>query len=148
MARWFAFRIFNRKADDVSEPKHLKTGIWGERVAADFLKQKGYKLLGQRVRIGTRDELDLVARDGQCLVFVEVKTRGSERYGRPISAVDRKKRHTLSRGAIRYVKRLRNPRVSFRFDVVEVIGQPNQDSPPTVRHIENAFSLDRRYMLP
>lgn len=147
MARWFSFGK-SRGGQGGESPKHLKTGVWGERVATNFLKKKGYTIIGQRVRIGTRDEIDLIARDGQSLVFVEVKTRASERYGRPLRAVDRKKRHTLSRGAIRYVRRLRNPRVTFRFDVVEVVGCVDSRTSPTVRHIRNAFPLDRRYMLP
>jgi len=148
MRRFFSFSW--AKAEDTAGlvPEHLQTRVWGEQVAADFLKRQGYRILGQRVRIGTRDELDLVARDGDCLVFVEVKTRGSETYGRPLSAVDRQKRHTLSRGAIRYLQRLKNPRVCFRFDVVEVIGHAAAEAPPEIRHIRNAFPLDRRYMLP
>ena len=144
--RFFSFG--KTKAEAEPSPEHLKTGVWGEQMAADFLKQQGYKILGQRVRIGTRDELDLVARDGECLVFIEVKTRATETYGRPLSSVDRQKRHTLSRGAIRYVQRLKNPRVCFRFDVVEVIGRADAATPPEIRHIRNAFPLDRRYMLP
>jgi len=100
------------------------------------------------VRIGKRDELDLVARDGEVLVFVEVKTRKSERFGRPVSSVDRAKRHTLSRAAVRYIKRLKDPHVYFRFDVVEVVGEIDAPDPPVIRHIENAFPLDSRYSLP
>jgi len=148
MKQFFLFGKARAAANAEPEPAHLKTGVWGEQVAADFLKQNGYKLLGRRVRIGTRDELDLVARDGDCLVFVEVKTRASETYGRPLSAVDRKKRHTLSRGAIRYLQRLKNPHVCFRFDVVEVIGRADAGGGPEIRHVRNAFPLDRRYMLP
>jgi putative endonuclease len=146
--RFFSFGKTKADAKAESSPEHLKTGVWGEQMAADFLKKQGYKILGQRVRIGTRDELDLVARDGDCLVFAEVKTRATETYGRPFSSVDRQKRHTLSRGAIRYLKRLKNPRVCFRFDVVEVIGRAGAANPPEIRHIRNAFPLDRRYMLP
>ena len=132
----------------VRQPLHLLTGEWGEAMAAKELKQKGYKMLGSRVRIGRRDELDLVARDGEVLVFVEVKTRKSEKFGRPASSVDRAKRHTLSRAAVRYLKRLKNPHICFRFDVVEVIGEIDAPEPPIIRHIENAFPLDRRYSLP
>jgi putative endonuclease len=149
LMRFFSSFVKARAASNAElVPEHLKTGVWGEQVAAEFLKHNGYKILGQRVRIGTRDELDLVARDGDSLVFVEVKTRGSEVYGRPLSAVDRKKRHTLSRGAIRSLQRLKNPRVYFRFDVVEVIGHAEAATPPQIRHIRNAFPLDRRYTLP
>jgi putative endonuclease len=130
------------------EPRHLETGKWGEKVAAKYLKVKGYKILGKRVRVGDRDEIDLIARDDKVLVFVEVKTRGGEAYGSPASAVDRHKRHVLSRAAVRYIKKLRNPRVYFRFDIVEVIGDMDADVSPDVRHIENAFPLDSRYSLP
>lgn len=128
-------------------PKHIDTGIWGEKIAARFLKRKGFKIIGKRIHVTARDELDLVARDGEVLVFVEVKTRGTENFGRPLNAVDRRKRQVLSRGAVRYLAKLKNPRINFRFDVVEVIGSI-EDSDPQVRHIENAFPLDRRYSLP
>jgi len=126
---------------------HLDAGKWGEQQAERMLRKKKYRILGRRVRVGTRDEIDLVARNGEVLVFVEVKTRKREDFGRPLTAVDRKKRHVLSRAAVRYLKRLKSPQVCFRFDVVEVIGV-NGDSCPEVRHIENAFTLDRRYSLP
>ena len=127
--------------------EHLETGKWGERTAARLLKKKGFKILGRRVTVGRRDEIDLVARDGKCLVFVEVKTRGSERFGRPAEAVDRAKRHTLSRAAVRYLQAAKAKPVNFRFDVVEIVGSP-MDSDPLTRHIEDAFALDARYSLP
>ncbi len=128
-------------------PAHLRTGEWGEDVAAGMLKKKGYKLLGRRVRVGTRDELDIVARDGETLVFVEVKTRRSEQFARPAAAVNRSKRHALSRAASRYLRKLKHPPVYVRFDIVEVIGT-TEDANPTVRHLENAFALDSRFRLP
>ena len=122
-------------------------GRWGEDVAAGYLEQGGLTILGRRVRVTVRDELDLVARDGSVLVFVEVKTRKSQLYGRPMAAVDRRKRQVLSRAAVRYVGRLKRKDVCFRFDVVEVVGQPG-DAEPVIRHVENAFPLDRRYSIP
>lgn len=130
----------------LSLPIHLTTGLWGEREAEQFLVSKGYRILSRRFRVTVRDEVDLVARDGEVLVFVEVKTRKTEDYGRPVSAVDRKKRHVMSRAAVRYLKRLEKP-VCFRFDVVEVIGTESGGN-PKIRHIENAFPLDRCYALP
>lgn len=129
------------------QAEHLATGKWGEKIAEQFLRKKGLKMLGGRVRLGSRDEIDLVARDGDELVFVEVKTRKTEDFGRPVSAVDGKKRHALSRAAMRYLKAVGQPRVCFRFDVVEVVGSTG-DANPVVRHVENAFSLDRRYVIP
>ena len=124
-----------------------KTGIWGEKQAEKFLKKAGHKILGRRVRVGDRDEIDLITRTGGIVVFVEVKTRKSERYGRPAAAVDRDKRRTLSRAAVRYMKTKNFPKIHFRFDIVEVIGKVG-DRSPEIRHLENAFRLDRKYRLP
>ncbi len=121
-------------------------GHWGEKHAGKDLKRRGMKVLGKRVRPGGRDEIDIVAREGDVLVFVEVKTRATETFGRPSDAVDRDKRRVLSRAAVRYLQRLRDPRVSFRFDVVEIVGRMD-DGEPEIRHIQNAFQLDRRYLL-
>jgi len=142
------FGFFKKKASGGdAEPTHLKTGEWGEEQAERLLKQKNYRILGRRVHVGPHDEVDLVARDGDVLVFVEVKTRKQEEFGRPFMAVDRKKRHALSRAAVRYLKKIGNPQVCFRFDVVEVVGVMGDERPVT-RHIENAFTLDKRYSLP
>ncbi len=123
-----------------------KTGIWGERAAARYLRKKGYRILGRRVRLGPRDELDIVARRDKVLVFAEVKTRSSEAYGRPGEAVDRSKRAAQSRAAVHYLKRCGFPSVYFRFDVIEVVGEPGTRN-PEIRHHENAFTLDSRYSL-
>ena len=129
-----------------SEPAHLKSGRWGERQAARLLKKKRYKILGQRVRVGKRDEIDIVAGQGNALVFVEVKTRKNENYGRPFSAVNKEKRKRLSRAAVAYLKKRRIQPEHIRFDVIEVIGELGGDA-PEIRHIENAFPLDSAYRL-
>lgn len=125
--------------------EHLLTGLWGEKVAVRELRHSGMRILGTRVRIGRRDELDIVARDQRELVFVEVKTRANETFGRPLDAVDRRKRHALCRAAAKYLARLKEKPDSFRFDVIEVIGKPG-DRKPTVRHIRRAFEMERHYM--
>ena len=126
---------------------HLATGKWGEKQAERALRRKGLRILGRRVKVGRRDEIDLVARDGKTLVFVEVKTRSAEVFGRPLAAVDRAKRHALSRAAVHYLRGIGFPQVYIRFDVVEVVGdQAGED--PDIRHIEDAFQLDGRYSLP
>ena len=132
-----------------NEPRHLAVGRWGEARAEAFLREAGFRIRGRRVRVGRRDEFDLIAQDGVQLVFVEVKTRRGEAFGRPVRAVDRAKRVRMSRAALRYLRRLPDPRICFRFDIIEVVGCP--EDPPdqvAIRHIANAFPLDRRYMLP
>jgi putative endonuclease len=140
------FRFFHKRTGKVPAARAL-TGLWGEDEAERLLKGKGYRILGRRVRVGRRDEIDIVARSGDVLVFVEVKTRKGESFGRPSASVDSAKRHALSRAAVRYLQSLRDPRVKFRFDVVEVIGSTGEGA-LDVRHIENAFGLERRYLLP
>ena len=109
-----------------------------------MLGRKGYDVIDKRVRVGQRDELDIVARDGETLVFVEVKTRRDEVFGRPVESVDAAKKRALSRAAVRYMKRLRKKPPYFRFDVVEVIGEESRGL-PNCRHIENAFTLAPKY---
>ncbi len=134
--KWLRFR----------EASHLKTGKWGERQAAHFLRSLRYRIHGQRIRIGRHDELDIIAEQSGILVFVEVKTRRNETYGRPLSSVNKTKRKRLSRAAVNYLKKTRLRPDHIRFDVVEVIGEPGSH-PPEIRHIENAFPLDGAYRL-
>ena len=145
--RWpWPFSLFRRRAAATAAQR---AGAWGERVAADFLHAKGYRILGRNVRFGSRCELDLVARSPapEALVFIEVKTRRNEDYGRPASAVDRAKRRALGRAAVRYLRRVKAKPAHIRFDVVEVVGAPD-GPPPVVRHVESAFSLGPGYRLP
>ncbi len=132
-------------AGDVSETERM--GIWGEGVAEGFLKNKGYTILGRRIKM-RKDEIDLVAackvRDAEMLVFVEVKTRTSDEFGGGKAALDRRKRHALCRAAAKYTRTL--PKRPFRFDLVEVVGHPDSGYPPEIRHYENAFPMERRYI--
>ena len=110
------------------------------------MKKASYQILGRRVRVGRHDELDLIARDGDTMVFVEVKTRKNENYGRPAASVNREKRRKLSRAAVGFLKKRKLRPPYIRFDVMEVIGEPDGDS-PEIRHIENAFQLEGGYRI-
>lgn len=122
------------------------SGEWGEDEAADHLRAGGWKILDKRVRSGSREEIDIVARDGEMLVFVEVKTRKSDLFGRPMASVNRNKRRLLCRAAARYLTSLKNPRVCYRFDVIEVLGNPSEGV-KDLRHTRNAFPMDRKYAI-
>ncbi|MFC1467566.1 YraN family protein [Verrucomicrobiota bacterium] len=127
------------------QPEHLKTGIWGEKVAARFLRKEGFRVVARRVKVG-RDEIDLIARRKEQLIIVEVKTRRSEKFGRPASAINKRKRLALQRATIRYLNKLHRPPRYVRIDCIEVIGQRG-DRHPAIRHLENILTLDR-YQLP
>lgn len=115
----------------------LILGVWGERTAARYLRHSGCKILYRNYRAPQGGEVDLVCRDQETLIFVEVKTRRSENYTRPLDAVDQKKRKLIQRGALSWLRLLKNPDVTFRFDVVEVIAS----KPPETRWIKNVFQL-------
>lgn len=125
-----------------TRPEHLRRGELGERAAKRHLQKLGLKFLTANFRSG-RGEIDLIFRDGDCLAFVEVKTRSSEDWTRPAAAVDARKRRLLSQTALDYLKRLKNPRVKFRFDIVEVLLRDGKVR--EVRHLPNTFSLSKPY---
>lgn len=113
-------------------------GRWGEEIAADCLRRKGYRLLAAnwRCRFG---EVDLIAADRQYLCFVEVKLRKNGGFGGAGAAVTAAKQDKLRATAQLYLAQ--NPtRLQPRFDVIEVYAPQGTDTPrPTVRHLENAF---------
>ena len=124
------------------QPEHLRHGELGERAAKSFLKRKGLKFLTANFR-SERGEIDLVFRDADCLVFIEVKTRSSEDRVRPARAVDARKRRLLSQTALDYLRLLDNPPVKIRFDIVEVLLE--QGAVREVRHLPNTFQMSRPY---
>jgi putative endonuclease len=124
--------------------EHLRRGSLGEKLAGRFLRKKGYKILYRNFRGHSGGEIDIVARDDDTLVFVEVKTRTREDFGRPIEAVGRQKQKRISRGALAWLRLLDNPDILFRFDVVEIIIA--EDAKPRLELIRNAFQLSAPYI--
>jgi putative endonuclease len=124
------------------KPLHLQHGELGERAARQHLRGNGLKLLTANYRTD-RGEIDLVMRDKDCLVFVEVKTRSSEEWMRPAAAVDRERRRRLTRAALDYLHRLKDPAVKVRFDIVEVLLEDSRVR--ELRHLPNAFAMERPY---
>jgi putative endonuclease len=123
---------------------HLRRGARGETLACRYLKRNGYKILYRNFRGRSGGEIDVVCRDNDTLVFIEVKTRGCEDFGRPVEAVDREKRKRISRGALAWLRMLDNPEILFRFDVVEVIMVDG--AKPRVEIVRNAFPLSKPYL--
>jgi putative endonuclease len=123
-------------------PEHLEHGRLGERAAKKHLQKAGLKFLAANFGIAGKGEIDLIFREDDCLVFVEVKTRSSDDWARPSSAVDRDKRaHLVKMGSV-YRRRLPNPYVKYRYDIVEVLLEDGNVR--EVRHITNAFNEDLR----
>ncbi|MBN2339422.1 MAG: YraN family protein [Acidobacteria bacterium] len=104
---------------------HLLLGRRGERLACRFLARAGYDILARRYR-ARPGELDLIAFEGDTLVFVEVKTRSSRNYGEPWEYVDWEKRQALRRAAEDFISRFDLGRFDYRFDIVSVVGREVQ----------------------
>lgn len=119
-------------------PLHLRRGNMGEAAAKKHLRKHGLKFLTANFK-SKRGEIDLVFRDGDCLVFVEVKTRSSEDWVRPAAYVDLDKKRRLSLCGLDYIRLLQNKQVKFRFDIVEVLLLDGEVS--EVRHLPNTFTL-------
>lgn len=134
MALWARLRFWR---SEPAAPEHLARGVLGENAAKDFLSAKGMKFLLGNFST-PRGEIDLIFRDGDCLVFVEVKTRSSEDWTRPAKAVDLRKKKALARAAAAYMRKLDDPRVRYRFDVVEVLLENGEVR--EIRHLENSFN--------
>jgi putative endonuclease len=121
-------------------------GLKGERVAERWLTVHGWEIAERRFRNGRRD-IDLVATRSEhegaerTVAFVEVKTRASDDFGGPLSAVNWRKQRELSRSAKVWMSRFEKPGDTFRFDVIGVILGAEK---VRVQHVENAFLLQSK----
>ena len=115
----------------------MRLGEKGEGLAVRFLKKQGYKIIEQnyRTRIG---EIDVIAKDRDTLVFIEVKTRESIEYGMPFEAVNRAKRRKIANVALLFLKTLKEI-PPCRFDVVSIHMKDNRHE---LELIKDAFETD------
>jgi putative endonuclease len=133
-----------KREEDHRTPRQV-LGARGEKAAAKYLRRHGYKILLKNFRSG-KAEVDIVARQKEWLVFVEVKTRKTEEFGLPSEAVQREKQRNLSKAALDYLRLLGNPKIHFRFDIVEVVIADGAKKPGDIRLIQNAFDLSEPFI--
>ena len=118
-----------------------KIGKIGEEKACSYLKRHGFELLERNYRI-RGGEIDIVTKDGDELVFVEVKTTTDQQFGMPAEAVTRSKQRHLIDTALYYIHQKQFYQTAARFDVIEVmIDQTGIFHKVTINHIKNAFML-------
>ena len=120
------------KQNDMS--KHNELGKQGEDIAVQYLTDKGYEIV-ERNWHNTHKEIDIIAKEGEELVIVEVKTRQSDENGEPDMAVTRQKQSRLISAANAYIFQNRLD-LSTRFDIISII---MKDNSPEINHIEDAF---------
>ena len=112
-------------------------GRWGEAIAAEYLAERGYTILEHNART-PYGELDLIARQGDALVFIEVKTRASRSLGPPeISVTQTKQAHLLS-AAKSYLQERPHLQYEWRIDVIAILRLPGQKA--QIEHFENIMS--------
>lgn len=109
-------------------------GQHGENLAAEYLQRNGYQIVERnyRTRYG---EVDIICSQKGDLVFVEVKTRRSTRFGSPEEAITYRKKEHIKKAALSYLKQADNSYRSIRFDVITIMIQPS----PVINHIQGAF---------
>ena len=117
-----------------------ESGDFGETVARAFLEGKGYQIVAQNYRF-MRREIDIIARNGEYIVFIEVKTRTNTKFGTPAQSVSPgKQRHIISTAKGWLLNNMDRINLQARFDVIEIYRDIKKDK-NYVRHIENAFML-------
>src|SRR6185503_18704234 len=114
-------------------------GVLGEQIAERWLRRHGWRVVQRRFRSGHRD-IDLVVERQGTVAFMEVKARKGDDFGSPVEAVNWAKQKELSRSAAVWIDRHGKPFESYRFDVIGVLVQGER---VRVRHVPNAFAVER-----
>ena len=117
-------------------------GDRGERAAVKYLKQQGFKIVARQYS-NSYGEVDIIAREANSVVFVEVKTRTSTNDGRPFEAVDLRKQEKITRVALAWLKQNNRLEQPARFDVVSILW-PDEKGEPQIQHFRNAFEATGR----
>lgn len=135
--RWIRFPS---SLKNISNKTKDQLGRAGEEETVFLLREKGYTILQQNIRLPGTGEIDLVARKGRTLVFFEIKTRQSQKVGRPDEAVTTARKKRLAAKAREFLEYCRINDDDIRFDIVSVVWPENQR--PEIEHLENAFRID------
>ncbi len=123
--------VYRKPLDNKPQAPHLQRGVSTEQLACEHLQASGLQLLHQNYRL-KMGEIDLIMRDGNIIVFVEVRYRKTNRYGGALLSIDPRKQARIMRTAQHYLQ-YRAPDAQARFDVVAVEGDDN------INWIKNAF---------
>ena len=115
-------------------------GVWGERVALAYLLERGWRIEAHRFRF-RRHEVDVIARRGQLVAFVEVKTRRAAGFGSGFEAVGERKRRTVAKVAAVWRARHGKPSYAYRFDVIEIRPPEGGEGEYQVDHLEDAWRV-------
>lgn len=116
--------------------KHLNNkmrGRLGEEAACEFLKQQGFKILEQNFRYSRLAEIDIIAKDKDTIVFVEVKARTTQSCGHPFEAINHQKLLNILKAGLAYLQKTDEEYKRYRIDIVSVLGDKN----PRIEHLKD-----------
>ena len=119
-------------------PYRQRVGRWGEKTAEDYLAAKGWHILERNIR-SQYGEIDLLAQDGDMLVFVEVKTRTSSTFGLPEAGVTKTKQQHMLAAAQHYLQNHPDMNLDWRIDVIAIL-RSSPGKPVEISHFENALT--------
>lgn len=108
-------------------------GLKGEEIACNYLKKLGWKILEKNFRYSKYAEIDIIAKETNTIVFVEVKTRTTSNFGHPFEAINTKKINNIYKAALSYLKSTQERYEDYRIDIISILGNPN----PKIEHIKN-----------
>lgn len=143
MLKYVALIINLFKHNTERRPYKLAVGAQGEQIAVKFLKKNGYKILQRNYRCKC-GEIDIVCYDHGVIVFVEVKTRYSDKYGPPELSVTEAKKKQIIRVASHYIAEKKIEGIDLRFDVVSIFNSPIEKH-PTITLFKDAFTKSGAY---
>ncbi len=123
--------------------KNKSLGIYGEDTAVKYLEANGYTILttNYRCKMG---EIDIIAADGDTIVFIEVKTRSTDKYGQPREFVNYSKQKKIIKTALHYIVNKNLTDYMSRFDIVDILVD-NNNSSNVITLIKNAFEYSGKY---
>lgn len=108
-------------------------GQQGEDTACRYLRKKGYKIIKRNFRYSRVAEIDIIAKDKDCLVFIEVKSRTTQNFGHPFEAVNRRKLEHIFKACLAYLQTTEEEFKKYRIDIISVLGDEN----PKIEHLKD-----------
>ncbi len=108
-------------------------GTKGEEIACSYLKKLGWKILEKNFRYSKYAEIDIIAKETNTIVFVEVKTRTTSNFGHPFEAINTKKINNIYKATLSYLQSTQERYEDYRIDIISILGNPN----PKIEHIKN-----------
>lgn len=117
----------------MNKSSNKKTGAAGEKFAAEYLEKAGYKILEKNFHYSRFSEIDIIAKEKDTIVFVEVKTRTTSNYGHPLEAITPKKLEHIFQTAQYYLQKTDEKYKNYRIDVISILGADKYE----LEHLKN-----------